>query len=89
MPIALVLALLVSLNSFAGTKQCHRELSQADKNECMAFERDKAVGTLMTRVTEYCSHDSEIQEAKGGSIYPMLLDECMTRELLGLVKKVD
>ncbi len=55
----------------------------------MAFERDQAVGRLMTKVTEDCAKDDEVKDAKGGSIYPMLVDECMAKRLDRLAKRMD
>jgi hypothetical protein len=75
--------------SFAGTKECHIEVTQAEKNECMLFERDQAVGRLMIKITKWCAEKDEVKESLGGSIYPMLLDECMARKLDKLAKKVD
>lgn len=91
MPSLLIIAmsLLFSSLSFARTKECHAEITQADKNECMLFERDRAVGRLMIEITKWCADKDEIKESLGGSIYPMLLDECMAKKLDKLAKKVD
>ncbi len=86
MPFLIVTVLLLSTLSFAKIKDCYKEVSQAEKNECMLFERDQAVGRLMTAVTESCATEDEVQESRGGSIYPMLLDECMTKKLDHLTK---
>jgi hypothetical protein len=81
--------LLFSSLSYASIRDCHREITQSEKNECMAFERDQAVGRLMTKVTEDCAKDDEVKDAKGGSIYPMLVDECMAKRLDRLAKRMD
>lgn len=80
--------LLISSLSYARIKDCHKEITQAEKNECMLYERDLAVGRLMTKVTEYCAKTDDVKEAKGGSIYPMLVDECMAKTLDRLTKRM-
>jgi len=81
--------LLIPILSSAKFNDCYKEVTQADKNECMLYERDLAVGKLMEEVTTYCSKQDEIKEAKGGSIYPMLVDECMAKKLNQLTGLVD
>lgn len=83
-----ILLSLFSLNSFAGLQDCHRQVSQADKSECMLFEKDRAIGRLMSEITKSCALRAEIRESKGGSIYPMLIDECMVKEINELSKYV-
>ena len=85
----LITLLLFSSLSYARIIDCHSEITQSEKNECMAFERDQAVGRLMTKVTEDCAKDEEVKDAKGGSIYPMLVDECMAKKLDRLTKRMD
>ena len=89
MPSLLIALVLYSSFALAKISDCHREISQADKNECMTFEKDRAIGKLMKRVTEYCAEKDQVSDSKGGSIYPMILDECMTKELLELTQEVD
>ena len=43
----------------------------------------------MIEITKWCADKDEIKESLGGSIYPMLLDECMAKKLDKLAKKVD
>ena len=52
----------------------------------MMFEKDRAIGRFMKELTEKCAEEKEIKESKGGSIYSMLLDECMVEELDDLSK---
>jgi uncharacterized protein YecT (DUF1311 family) len=85
----IIIFVLISLPSFADVKDCHRQVSQADKSECMMFEKDRAIGRLMTEITKECAEKKEIRESKGGSIYPMLIDECMIKEINSLWKYVD
>lgn len=82
----LILMLLFTTSIFANTLDCYKEVTQADKNECMAFERDQAIGRLVKNVTEKCADENEISDSQGGSIYPMLLDECMAKEFNKLAK---
>ncbi len=90
MPSLLIIALVFySSLSMAKTSECYREVSQADKNECMAFEKNKAIGKLMKKVTEYCADKGQVSDSKGGSIYPMVLDDCMTKEILELAQEVE
>lgn len=84
----LILLTLVSSSLWARTSDCLKEASQADKNECMSYERDKAVGELVKKVTEKCTKDLELEESEGGSIYPMLLDECLAKEFRSLKKSI-
>jgi hypothetical protein len=81
MPILIVMVLFLTKPILAKIKDCYKEVSQAEKNECMAFQRDQAAWGFMTAVTEYCAAEEEIHESLGGSIYPMLLDECMAKKL--------
>lgn len=78
-----------SLMGFAKISDCYKEVTQAGKNECMAYERDLAVGRVMMEVTESCAEKEEIKASKGGTIYPMLLDECMANQLNELVEQVE
>ena len=89
MPSLMILLFIYSSLGFAKVRTCYREITQAEKNECMLFERDQAVGRLMTKVSEYCAKTEAVREAKGGSIYPMLLDECLAKTLDRLTKRVD
>lgn len=75
--------------SLAKVNECYKEISQADKNECMLFERDRAVGRLMIEITTWCADKDEVKESLGGSIYPMLLDECMAKKLDKLAKRIE
>lgn len=84
----LLLALSISQPALASLRDCYRQVSQADKNECMMFEKDRAIGRFMKELTEKCAKDEEIKESKGGSIHSMLLDECMVEELDDLSKKL-
>lgn len=83
----LILLITFSLPSFAKLKDCYAKVSQAEKNECMTFEKDQVIGQLMTRITLICSEKEEIRDSKGGSIYPMILDECIAKEITKLLKK--
>jgi hypothetical protein len=84
----LILLFLIS-SSFANTDSCEQEVTQVEKNECMIFERNKAIGDLMKKVTIRCSRTPELKAAKGGSIYPMLLDECIEKEVRRLVESLE
>ena len=85
----LIVLTFLSFNTFAGLQDCRRQVSQADKSECMLFEKDRAIGRLMTEITKSCAERSEIKESKSGSIYPMLVDECMIQEINTLLKYVE
>ena len=82
-----LLLFIFSSESFARPRDCYKKISQANKNECMTLERDKAIGQLMIKITLDCSEKEEIKESKGGTIYPMLLDECMTLEIRRIIKQ--
>lgn len=81
-------AMLMSLSAAASLRDCYRQVSQADKNECMMFEKDRSIGRFMKELTEKCAEEDEIKESKGGSIHSMLLDECMIEELDDLSQKM-
>ncbi len=83
-----ILVLFISHSTLASLRDCYRQVSQADKNECMMFEKDRAIGRFMKELTKKCAQDEEIKESKGGSIHSMLLDECMIEELDDLSKKL-
>ena len=91
MPILLIMAMSLFFSSFSYAKvnDCYKEISQAAKNECMLFERNKSVGRLMAKITRWCADKEELQESMGGSIYPMLLDECMAKKLDYLSKHIE
>jgi len=81
--------LFCSFLTLASPRDCYKEQNQSDKNECMLFERDRAVGRVMTEVTEYCADQDEIRAAQKGTHYLMLLDECMAKELNNLARDVE
>lgn len=85
----LLIPLFISQTALASLRDCYRQVSQADKNECMMFEKDRAIGRFMKELTEKCAEDEEINESKGGSIHSMLLDECMIEELDDLSKALN
>lgn len=62
------------------SKECTKKITQAEKNECMALLKDEAIGNLVRNVSIYCSEKNEIKESEGGTIYPMLLDQCLEEE---------
>jgi hypothetical protein len=81
------MALLIPALAQAFSKQnCLREITQAEKNECMTLLKNEAIGDLVTVISIYCSHKKVIKESEGGTIYPMLLDECMEKEFRRLIK---
>jgi len=81
------MALLIPVLTQAFSKQdCLSEITQSEKSECMTLLKNEAIGDLVSVVSVYCSHKKEIKESEGGTIYPMLLDECMEKEFRGLVK---
>ncbi len=90
----LALLVLISCPLWAGSAECYKKPSQEKKNECMAFERDKAIGGLVNEVTEKCSQipqmqqEEGVEEEVGPSNQPLVLDECMTQEFKKLEKKV-
>ncbi|MBA2405922.1 MAG: hypothetical protein H0V66_14190 [Bdellovibrionales bacterium] len=88
MPI-LMLLLLLSPLGFTREQDCRKNDSWAEKNECMAFERDQAVGRLMTKVTEDCAEESKVEDSEGEREYQMVLDECMVKKLDDLSKRID
>jgi hypothetical protein len=83
-----ILALIFSFTSLAKIHDCYKEETQENRNECMLFERDKAVGQLMAVVTKSCANRIGEQTTKTEAIYPMLLDECMANELSELARQV-
>lgn len=85
----IALILLYSSASFANVRDCDSEMDQEERNECMAFERDRAVGKLMSKVTKECAGELEDRDAEDDANYPMLLDKCMTKKLLKLSESVD
>jgi hypothetical protein len=91
MPILLIMAMSLFFSSFSFAKfnECYKEISQAAKNECMLFERDKSVGKLMAKITKWCADKEELKASVGGSIYPMLLDECMAKKIDYLSKHIE
>lgn len=90
----LALMMLISGSLWARTSDCYKKQSQEKKNECMAFERDKAIGGLVNEVTEKCSQLPQMQEEEGEeeeigpSSQPMILDECMSKEFKKLENKI-
>jgi hypothetical protein len=76
-----VLSAIFSLTASASLRDCYRQVSQADKNECMMFEKDRAIGRFMKELTQKCAGNEEIKDSKGGTIHSMLLDECMINKL--------
>lgn len=82
----LALTILISVPLWAAKSDCYKRPSQEKKNECMAFERDKAIGGLVNEVTKKCSQTPQMQEEEGAeeevgpSEQPMILDECMSEE---------
>jgi hypothetical protein len=75
--------LIIFLVSFAhaSVRDCYRQITQADKNECMTYEKDRAIGRFMAALTKKCSREKEVKESAGGTLQSMLLDECLIREL--------
>lgn len=55
MPSLLTSLVLCSSFALAKISDCHQEISQADKNECMSFEKVKALDKLMKKVTKFCA----------------------------------
>lgn len=79
---------LVSLANgvHASVQDCYRQITQADKNECMTFEKDRAIGRFMAAITKKCARDKEVRESAGGTLQSMLLDECLINELQDLTQ---
>lgn len=74
--------------SLSSNRNCLKEKSQVEKNICMLFERDQAIGRLMTEVTIWCANKNKenVKEPLGGLNYSMLLDECMAKKLNDLAR---
>ena len=53
------------------------------------LQRHNSVGRLMAKITRWCAEKEELKESIGGSIYPMLLDECMANKLDYLSKNIE
>jgi len=43
----------------------------------------------MAKITRWCAQKEELKASIGGSIYPMLLDECMANKLDYLSKHIE
>lgn len=66
--------------------ECQKKITQAEKSECMELIKDEAIGDLVTHITVYCSEKKEIKESEGGTLYPMLLNQCLEKEFKHLDK---
>lgn len=84
----LLLFLLLTITSVqASRRDCYRQITQADKNECMMYEKDRAIGRFMATLTKKCAGRPEVKEASGGTLQSMLLDECLIEELNEMEKE--
>ena len=81
--------LLFGSNLYASVTDCYGYLDQREKDECMSFERDQAVGHLMTSIGVYCSEKESVKKSQGKKSHSMKIDECMAKELEDLAIYVE
>ena len=75
--------------ALADSDDCQNEITQGEKSHCMTYERNLAIGELMKKVTIRCSKNPEIKVSKGGSLYPLLLDECIEKEITKISEELE
>lgn len=69
---------LLTCTTFASTTDCYQEEDPRDKRDCMIFERDQAIGRLMSKLTRSCEAEAE-----------WMVDECMAKKLDELTGQVE
>ena len=85
----IILFLLLLSQAIAASDDCQNEVTQVEKSHCMTYERNLAIGELMKKVTIRCSRNPEIKASKGGSLYPLLLDECIEKEITEISQELE
>jgi hypothetical protein len=90
---ALLLAVLV-IGSFSvlaedGRVDCSNPTNQRALNYCSAIEAQKSLQELKNKIVSVCKQEEDVIEGEGGTMYPLLLNSCISekaRELSKLVK---
>lgn len=84
----LALVLVFPLSAFAGAKNCENAQTQTELNICSAKMKGEALVALEQKITMICSQKKEVSDSTGGSIYPLLLNTCVTEKLEQITKSL-